>query len=71
MNKYLEEASKQNNKRFLPETFEDYTNMHPSQARLVPMSHIKKLRDSFEGKRKSSGDLPGSSDFINNKIKWD
>lgn len=72
MNEYLKEAMEENNKRFLPETFQDYSKMHPSQARLVPMAHIKKLRDEYQnGKTGDMGRLKGESDFVNNPIKWD
>lgn len=72
MNKYLQEATEENNKKFLPATFLEYSRMHPSQARLVPMSHIKKLRDEYQnGKTDGMSRLKGDSDFVNNPIKWE
>ena len=73
MNKYLKEASEINDKKFLPKTFQDYCNLHPSQTRQVPMSHIKKLREEFTGKLKTTQIVPGreSTGFTKNKMTWD
>ena len=72
MNKYVNKAMEENSKRFLPDTFLDYTKMHPSEARLVPMAHIKKLRDVYEnGKSENLSRLGGESNFVKNPIKWD
>lgn len=72
-NKYIKEAQKENQKRFMPETYEEFSNLHPSQASLIPMSHIKKLRDKFLSEKtgdtqKKSGD---DNSFLNKTIDWD
>lgn len=72
MNKYIKEAQESNSKRFLPETFEDYCNLHPSQASIIPMSHIQKLRDEHSKKNaKISNLLTNDTSFVNKDIKWD
>lgn len=52
MNKYVEEIM--NSTEGLPKTFEEYQRMHPIHSRVVPMSHVQKLRDEFD-KRTSLG----------------
>lgn len=51
MNRYVEDAMKST--EGLPSTFEEYQRMHPVHAKMVPMAHVQKLRDEFDGKTKS------------------
>ena len=52
MNKYVEEIMSKS--EGLPKTFEEYQLMHPVHSKLVPMSHVQKLRDEFD-KRNNLG----------------
>jgi len=66
MNKYLKEASDKLNKSRLPETLEEFSLLHQSDASRVPMSHITRLRQEHNDKLSKK-----ESYFINKEIKWD
>lgn len=66
MNKYVKEASDKLNKSRLPETLEEFSLLHQSDASRVPMAHITRLRQEHND-RLSKRD----SNFIKKDIKWD
>ena len=46
MNKYIEEAIN-NSSKGLPKTYEEFSRLSHAEARLVPATHIERLRNEF------------------------
>jgi hypothetical protein len=63
MNEYLKKAMEENERR-LPQTFEEYGKLHTADARMIPFSHVQKLRSEFDQRKNEEKPTLGKINFI-------